>query len=46
MGRGVPYGLDSDVCVVPWNDLDIAYGSVAEYCIIGKNVDVDIRDSS
>lgn len=46
VGRGIPYGLDSDVCVVSWCDLDIANRSVAENGVIGKNVNVDVGDGS
>ena len=46
LGRWFPYGLDSDVCVVAWNNLDIADRGVAKNGVIGENVDIDVGDGS
>jgi hypothetical protein len=38
--------LDSDICVVAWNDIDIVDRGVAENGVVGENIDVNVGDGS
>jgi len=46
VGRGVPNGLESDVCVVSRYNFDILGRSMAKNRVIGEDVDVGVRDGS